>query len=709
MKVLVVGGNRFIGAELVALLLAKLCEVTIIALDPPSEDLEGSARFIQANRHDLEKLRKLLADQRFDATFDNIAFRPEDVTGLLSVLGERCGRYVLTGTVDIYPLGVAPLQWRPEDGPLEPSVIENAPLAEHYLRGKRGCESVLHESRMPYCVIRPAIVTGPKDPIAPRPRHWARNQADASRSLHLPARVLDGHPILLPLSDRRIFQLAWVQDVARALHIAGFHPLAQGKAFNVAGDEVWTNEKLVRALQEIVGSGSQIVRVSDEELLMAGLGGYDAPYGRGPRCSLSSNQSLKALGWKPTPSRIWLRQLLDTVRFTEIRPYYNLRTKEIALARRLHSIRSENNRNNLVVDALTDNHKNLPLVAVEPVNSHFYRKLDDSYLSSIGIGTHRGDADEVTDTQYFDSLKTALAGGINVIDTAINYRAMRAERVVGRAVRNYVEHGGLRNSIFVTTKGGFVPHDSEDSRPATVWVREELVQPGFLNPEDASSRHSISKGWIEESFRRSLENLGLPQIDAYLLHNPERYLVRMGSSFWKKLIETFSFLEDKVAEGQIRYYGLALWDAISAELHSPSLLPLSKALECARLAAGGSRHHFRILEIPLNVNDASALRRRNQLLQGRWIVPLQFAEQHDMFVFTSASVARAGNFGTRSRSRLPVVPGTEDDYVRALQFTRSAPGVGSALVGMRKVEHVYGALKLSEIPPEQGNEILRLL
>ena len=708
MRVLVVGGNRFIGAELVAQLLAERYDVTVLALDPPTAELVGSVHFIKANRKDLNEVRSLLENKKFDAVFDNIAFRPEDVEGLVCALGDRCGRYVLTSSVDIYPQEV-PRQWRPEDGPLDPSNIEGAPTAEAYLRGKRGCEKALQASGVPFSVIRPAIVTGPRDPLPPRPRHWANYREGATRSLHLPARILDGHPILLPLTDHRLFQLAWVQDVARALHIAALHPQAEGQAFNCAGDEVWTHEKLVRALGEAAGSTPQVVRVSDEDLLTAGLGGYDAPYGRGPRCSLSSNQSLKTLGWMPTPSAVWLPQLLDAVRMTEIKPYFHLRTKEVALATQLLSVPTAAVGAAIEAGCVTAVDKESPTSAGRQLSAHFYTELDGKLLTSIGIGTHRGDADAATDSLYLESLRTALAEGLNVIDTAINYRAMRSERVVGRAIGQYVEQGGSRHSVFVVTKGGFVPHDSEDSRPAAVWVEEELVQPGFLDPVDARFRHSLRKSWIEESLHRSLNNLALPSVDAYLLHNPERFLKRMGTIFWRQLTETFSFLEDKVAEGQIRYYGLALWDAINAELSSPALIPLSKALECANLAAGGARHHFRILEMPLNVNDASALRRRNQLVQGRWNPALRFAAEHDLFVLASASLARAGALGERSRSRLPTVPNTEDEYVRALQFTRSAPGVGSALVGMRRVEHVRSALKLSIVPRERGEDILRRL
>lgn len=54
-------------------------------------------------------------------------------------------------------------------------------------------------------------------------------------------------------------------------------------------------------------------------------------------------------------------------------------------------------------------------------------------LSSLGYGTYVGDPDDHTDWMMYDAIKTAvLSGGLNVIDTAPNYRYMKSEKTVGR-------------------------------------------------------------------------------------------------------------------------------------------------------------------------------------------------------------------------------------------------------------------------------------
>ena len=56
-------------------------------------------------------------------------------------------------------------------------------------------------------------------------------------------------------------------------------------------------------------------------------------------------------------------------------------------------------------------------------------------LSSIGYGTYIGDPDDMTDFKMYDAIKTCfLSGGVNVIDTAPNYRYMKSERTIGKAI-----------------------------------------------------------------------------------------------------------------------------------------------------------------------------------------------------------------------------------------------------------------------------------
>ena len=82
-----------------------------------------------------------------------------------------------------------------------------------------------------------------------------------------------------------------------------------------------------------------------------------------------------------------------------------------------------------------------------------FRKIHDLILSNVGIGTYLGDTDLETDTQQKNAIKQSILHGVNVIDTAINYRAQKSERTVGKAISELIEEGKInRSEIFVSTK-----------------------------------------------------------------------------------------------------------------------------------------------------------------------------------------------------------------------------------------------------------------
>ena len=91
--------------------------------------------------------------------------------------------------------------------------------------------------------------------------------------------------------------------------------------------------------------------------------------------------------------------------------------------------------------------------------NHF-REAQHLHLSSIGIGTYLGDADENTDAKYTDAVVRAVELGANVIDTAANYRFQRSERSIGKALNALInEQRFARDEIVVCTKGGYLPFD----------------------------------------------------------------------------------------------------------------------------------------------------------------------------------------------------------------------------------------------------------
>lgn len=108
-----------------------------------------------------------------------------------------------------------------------------------------------------------------------------------------------------------------------------------------------------------------------------------------------------------------------------------------------------------------------------------FREHQGLWFSSLGIGTYLGGEDAATDRLYRDAVLRALELGINVIDTAINYRAQRSERAIGEALRLAFERGiARREEIVVATKGGFLPFDGGPRRTPAPTSRRPSSVPG---------------------------------------------------------------------------------------------------------------------------------------------------------------------------------------------------------------------------------------
>ena len=129
-------------------------------------------------------------------------------------------------------------------------------------------------------------------------------------------------------------------------------------------------------------------------------------------------------------------------------------------------------------------------------------------LSSIGLGTYLGEDDATTDAGYEASIAAALAAGINVFDTAINYRGQKSERAIGRALaKAFTDGRARRDEVFVSTKGGYFPHDGDDPRPPRRYVQESFLESG-LAPKDeiAQQCHCIAPSYLRDQIARSLRS-----------------------------------------------------------------------------------------------------------------------------------------------------------------------------------------------------------
>src|SRR6185312_5088453 len=162
--------------------------------------------------------------------------------------------------------------------------------------------------------------------------------------------------------------------------------------------------------------------------------------------------------------------------------------------------------------------------------SHF-RRQQDLWLSSIGVGTYLGNADDETDRRYTSAIARAVERGANVIDTAANYRFQRSERAIGKALAGLAEQGFARDEIIICTKGGYLPFDGAPPRDVRSYIEETFVKPGIATFDDfAGGSHCMTPAYLQHQLDQSLKNLTTERVDVYYIHNPESQLQYVSES-----------------------------------------------------------------------------------------------------------------------------------------------------------------------------------
>jgi len=330
----------------------------------------------------------------------------------------------------------------------------------------------------------------------------------------------------------------------------------------------------------------------------------------------------------------------------------------------------------------------------------YFRRYGDGLVSSIGIGTYLGDPTDTVDEGYYEAIRAALDGGINVVDTAINYRCQRSERVVGRALSDADVD---RDEVVVATKGGFVPFDGVRPADPGQYVLEEYVETDIVPRESlVGGHHCIHPDFLDDQLDRSLSNLDVETIDLYYVHNPETQLAeRSQSAVYDQLEAAFERLEERAAADDIARYGVASWECFRVPPSHDRYLALPEVISRARSAArtvGNQATHLRAIQLPFNVMMADAFTVEAQDSPDGPQSALWFAQEAGLDVFTSASIAQ-GELARELPSDIAARLEGETTAQRAINFARSAPGVTAALVGASSVEHVRENLEAGRYDP----------
>ena len=339
---------------------------------------------------------------------------------------------------------------------------------------------------------------------------------------------------------------------------------------------------------------------------------------------------------------------------------------------------------------------------------HFREIRGGLVLSSIGIGTYLGEPDAATDGTYTDAVVAAIEGGINVVDSAINYRFQRSERAVGEALRELFHKGYGRDEIVVCTKAGFLTPDGEMPADPNTYFSHEFLERGVFRVEDiAAGCHCMAPGYLADQLDRSRRNLGLETIDVFYLHNPETQLSEVPpEEFRRRIREAFLFLEATVASKQIRAYGMATWNSFREDPKAAGYLSLAEMVQIAKDVAGDD-HHFRFVQLPFNLAMPEALTRPNQAVDSRSVPMVQAARAAGIALVTSAALLQ-GQLTKNLPAFINNALGLKDNASLALQFARSVPGLTTALVGMSQVPHVKANLQLIGVEPASREQFMKL-
>lgn len=152
-----------------------------------------------------------------------------------------------------------------------------------------------------------------------------------------------------------------------------------------------------------------------------------------------------------------------------------------------------------------------------------FRKLGDGslHVSTLSFGTWLTVAGGIERQQALRCIHTAIDCGITLFDTANEYGAGEAERVLGEALR-----GHSRDRYLIATKIYFPVGDELD--------------------------HGLSAAQVEKQLNRSLERLGVDYVDLYQCHRYDNET---------PLEETLAALDRAVSVGKVRAIGFSEWTA----------------------------------------------------------------------------------------------------------------------------------------------------
>jgi UDP-glucose 4-epimerase len=235
MRILIMGGTRFIGVYLTKILVEQGHEVVLFNRGNKPAPVEG-VKQIHGDRTDASQLKEKLSQEQFDAVFDNNGRELSDTQPLAEIFKDRVQHFVYMSSAGVY-LKSDQLP-HVEGDPVDPK-------SRH--KGKHETEAYLTQLGLPWTSIRPTYIYGPQ------------NYNDLEAWFF--DRIVRDRPIPIPGNGVHITQFGHCQDLAKAMAAVLGNDTAVGQIYNVSGDRYVTFDGLARACAEATGKSANTVQL----------------------------------------------------------------------------------------------------------------------------------------------------------------------------------------------------------------------------------------------------------------------------------------------------------------------------------------------------------------------------------------------------------------------------------------------------------------
>ncbi len=235
MRILIMGGTRFIGVYLTKILVEKGHEVVLFNRGKKPAPVEGVQQ-IHGDRTDPEQIKAKLAHESFDAIFDNNGRELSDTQPLAEIFQGKVKHFVYVSSAGVY--------LKSDQMPhVEGDAID--PKSRH--KGKFETESYLEKQGLPFTSIRPVYIYGPQNynPL----EAWFFD------------RIMRDRPIPIPGNGMHITQLGHCQDLANAMAAVLGNSQAIGQIYNISGDRYVTFDGLARACAVAAGKSPDSIQI----------------------------------------------------------------------------------------------------------------------------------------------------------------------------------------------------------------------------------------------------------------------------------------------------------------------------------------------------------------------------------------------------------------------------------------------------------------